>query len=790
MVNTTTWPYKLYGSKHNLYKYYSKSAMANRVHLKSISYKFLAIMLAVCLFNNKHSYGQHKTKASANLDLTKYVDPYIGTGFHGHVFVGANVPYGAVQLGPTNISTGWDWCSGYHISDSTIIGFQHTHLSGTGIGDLGDISFMPTTGPLKVIKGSIQDMQSGYVSLFSHHDEVVKPGYYAVKLKRYNIGVRLTTTERVGFHEYTFPQSADSHIIIDLQEGIGWDEPVKTYIAKLNDSTIVGYRYSKGWADDQRIYFAAVFSKRIKNFAVYDSIFRRQGTSLTGIKTKGAITFATTQGEKVLIKVGISPVSTENAMLNIKAELPGWNFNKAVAAADQAWNKQLNKIVINASADKKRIFYTSLYHTMIAPSIFNDHNGDYWGTDKKVHKAAKFTNLTTFSLWDTYRAADPLFSIIQPEREGDMINTLLAIYQQQGRLPVWPLMANETDCMVGNSAIPVIADAYLKGYKGFDAELAFEAVKSTAMRDDRGLNFVKKLGYIPADSTVESVAMGLEYSIDDWCIAQMAKKMGKTADYEYFSKRGQNYRNYFDKETHFMRGRLSETEWRTPFSPFVSRHRKDDYTEGNGWQYTWLVPEDVEGLIELQGGDAPFVKKLDSLFVAKGDAGSESSPDITGLIGQYAHGNEPSHHIAYLYAYAGQPWKTAEKVRFVLDNFYTSKPDGIIGNEDVGQMSAWYVISDLGFYAVNPANGAYVFGSPGINEATISLPQGKKFHIVVNNNSDVNKYIGSIIFNGKPYTHNYLLHHDLMQGGELIINMIDKPNDFGTAAADRPHSVY
>ena len=721
-------------------------------------------------------------------NLTRYVDPFIGTGFHGHVFVGANVPFGAVQLGPSNLSEGWDWCSGYHISDSTIVGFQHTHLSGTGIGDLGDISLMPTTGPVKVRKGSIKNMQSGYVSLFSHHDETVRPGYYAVKLKRYQIGVKLTATERVGFHEYTFPKSNEAHILIDLQEGIGWDRPVETSIQQVNETTLTGYRFSTGWAKDQRIFFAAVFSKPIKNFSVYDSVMAKTGTALTGKKVKGVFNFVTSEGEKVLVKVGISPVSIENAMMNIRAEIPGWNFNQVVAAADQAWEKQLQKVQVKtANESQKKVFYTALYHTMIAPSIFNDHNGDYCGTDKKVHAKAAFTNLTTFSLWDTYRALNPLYTLIQPEKISDIINSMLAIYQQQGKLPVWHLMGNETNTMVGYSAVPVLADAYLKGFKGFDAGLAFEAVKASAMDNDRGIKYVKKLGYIPADSSVESVAMGLEYSIDDSGIAAMAKKMGRTDDYQYFSKRAQNYRNYFDPKTHFMRARLNQNQFRTPFSPFESRHAVGDYTEGNAWQYTWLVPQDVKGLIALQGGDQAFTRKLDSLFIAKGSMGKESSPDISGLIGQYAHGNEPSHHITYLYAYAGQPWKTAEKVRFIMNNFYTDKPDGIIGNEDVGQMSAWYVLSALGFYQVNPTSGVYVFGSPIFNEATIKLAQGKMLHIVAKNNSAKNMYIQNASFNGIKYTRSYITYQDLVQGGDLVFEMGSKPSaTWGTLAAERP----
>ncbi|WP_295771560.1 GH92 family glycosyl hydrolase [uncultured Mucilaginibacter sp.] len=736
------------------------------------------------------SQAQQKKLKQKQTSLTKYVDPYIGTGFHGHVFLGANVPFGAVQLGPTNISQGWDWCSGYHISDSTIVGFQHTHLSGTGIGDLGDISLMPTTGPIKTMKGSIKNMQNGYVSTFSHQQEKVSPGYYAVMLKRYNIGVRLTATQRVGFHEYTFPKSDQSNIIIDLQEGIAWDAPVKASIQQINDSTIAGYRFSKGWANDQRVFFTAVFSRPIKTFAIYDSTAVKTSETYEGRKVKGVISFSTEAGEKVLVKVGISPVSEANALANIKVELPGWNFNNTLSAADAAWNKELQKVQLKTSSEtNKRIFYTAFYHTMIAPSIFNDNNGDYRGTDKKVYQSPSFTNLTTFSLWDTYRAANPLYTILQPERVNDMVNSMLAIYKQQGKLPVWHLMGNETNTMVGYSAVPIVADAFLKGFNGFDKKLAYEAVKASAMQDASGLKFVKERGYIPADSLIESVAMGLEYSLADWSIAQMAKKMVNAADYQYFSKRGKNYQNYFDKQTHFMRGRLSENTWRSPFSPFESRHRKDDYTEGNGWQYTWLVPQDVEGLIALQGGDKPFINKLDSLFTVKGSLGEEGSPDISGLIGQYAHGNEPSHHISYLYAYAGQPWKTAEKVRYILKNFYTDKTDGIIGNEDVGQMSAWYIFSSLGLYPVNPANGTYVFGSPLFDEATIKLPGNKLMHFITKNNSDKNIYIQRVILNGKIYAKSYISHADLMRGGKLIFEMGNKPNsDWGKLPQNRPYS--
>ncbi|GAB2686280.1 GH92 family glycosyl hydrolase [Mucilaginibacter koreensis] len=748
--------------------------------------KKILLTAAAALFGGSLAYGQQHSGAK----LTRYIDPFIGTGFHGHVFLGANVPFGAVQLGPTNISEGWDWCSGYHISDSTIIGFQHTHLSGTGIGDLGDISFMPTTGPVKVMKGSVKNMQSGYVSLFSHKEETARPGYYAVKLKRYNIGVRLTTTKRVGLHEYTFPQSDQAHVVIDLQEGLGWDRPTKTFVQQVNDSTIAGYRYSTGWAVDQRIYFTAIFSKRIKSFAVYDSTAVKSGNSLEDVKVKGVVNFDTRAGEKVLVKVGISPVSSANAYANIKAELPGWNFEQVAQAADAAWEHELEKVQLKtADETKKRIFYTAFYHTMIAPSAFNDANGDYWGTDKKVHSKEGFNNLTTFSLWDTYRAAHPLYTLLQPERMSDIINTMLAIYKQQGSLPMWHLMANDNYCMVGYSGVPVVADAILKGYKGFDVNLAYEAMKKTAMRDTLGIKYVKQLGFIPADSTANSVSMGMEYAIDDWCLGQVALKLGKQEDYAYFNKRGLYYKNYYDPKVGFMRGRLSQNQWRAPYNPFTSIHERGDFTEGNGWQYTWLAPQDVEGLITLLGGEQKFTKKLDSLFVVQGDMGKDKSPDISGLIGQYAHGNEPGHHTTYLYVYAGHPEKTAEKVRFIMKNFYTDKYDGIIGNEDVGQMSAWYVLSSLGFYQVNPANGNLVFGSPLFDEATLKLADHKTMRLIARNNSDKNIYIQRITLNGKPYTKSYIPFAEFKKGGELVFEMGSQPSaTYGKALKDRPRS--
>jgi predicted alpha-1,2-mannosidase len=729
-------------------------------------------------------------KSNEENDFTRYVDPYIGTAYHGHVFLGANVPFGAVQVGPTNYVKGWDWCSGYHYSDSIVTGFSQLHLSGTGIGDLGDVLITPYTGALKTSPGTPEKPLSGYASKYSHKDEKAQAGYYSVLMKDYNIRVELTATERVAVHKYTFPASTEAHIAINLENGIGWDQPTETFLKKINATTYVGYRFSTGWAKDQRLYFAINLSQPLENIRLFESGKAVSGDSAKGVKVVGILNFASKKDEEIILKVGISPVSEKNALANIQAEVPGWDVKKVAQDAHDAWNKELGKISIKGKSEQDlRTFYTALYHAFIAPVLFNDHNGDYRGADKKVYTHPGFQNYSIFSLWDTYRAAHPLYSIVEPERINDLVKTMLAIYQQQGKLPVWHLMGNETDCMVGYSDIPVIADAYFKGFKGFDPELAFEAMKASSMRDDYGMKFLKEKGYIPADKEKESVSKALEYCISDWCIAQMAKKLGKTQDFEYYSKRAVSYAQYFDPKTQFIRAKLDNGKFREPFSPFQSIHEWGDYTEGNAWQYTWLVPQDVEGLIKLFGGDQPFITKLDSLFTVHGDMGEKASSDISGLIGQYAQGNEPSHHITYLYAYAGEQWKTAEKVRYILRNLYTDKPDGLCGNEDCGQMSAWYILSALGFYPANPASGAFVFGSPLFDEVTINLPQGKQFIVKAVNNSDKNIYIQSVKLDNKPYTRTFITYTDIMKGGLLEIEMGPQPNkQFGVALDDRPAS--
>ena len=746
-------------------------------------------VLTLSLCFSQSVVSQEKKIKQPNVDYTKYVDPLIGSAGHGHVFVGANVPFGAVQLGPVNIFEGWDWCSGYNYASNTILGFTHTHLSGTGIGDLNDILVLPVTGKVPLFKGTKEDMVNGYGSYFSHKKEVSKAGYYSVVLDKYKIKAELTASERVGFHRYTFDSATDAHVLLDLADGIGWDKPVKTYIKKINKNTISGYRFSTGWAADQRVYFTMEFSEPILNIALYDDKTALTRTKGEGLQMKAVLDFPILKKNKeILVKVGISPVSSENAAANIEAEIPNWNFDSIAKEATSKWNKELNKIQIKADAKTMKVFYTALYHTMFAPSIFNDVNKDYRGTDKKVYEKAGFTNYTTFSLWDTYRALHPLYTITQPEKINDIVKSFLAIYEQQGRLPVWHLMGNETNTMNGNHSIAVIVDAYLKGYRDYDTSLAYEAIKKTAMQTRDGMDYVQELKYIPADKIVESVGNALEYAIDDYCIALMAKALNKTEDYDYFSKRANLYKQYFDKETTFMRGKLTDGNWRTPFNPLSSVHRKDDYVEGNAWQYTWLVPHDPYGLIDLFGSEEKFLAKLDALFLLTDKVeGEDVSPDISGLIGQYAQGNEPNHHIPYLYAYAGQPWKTAKLIREIDAKFYSEKPDGLCGNEDLGQMSAWYNFSAMGFYSVNPANGIYVLGSPLVKTATIHHKEGIAFTLKAVGNSKTNIYIQKAEYNGKPYTKSYITHDMIVKGGELKLYMGSKPSKtFGVKKEDRP----
>ena len=722
-----------------------------------MKHKLLGLMLPLAGI-----VGLQAATQPAKQDYTQYVNPFVGTGGHGHVFLGANVPFGHIQAGPTQKKQGWDWCSGYHYSDSIIIGFGQMHLSGTGIGDLGDIALLPVT------QNNEREVK------FSHKAEYATPGYYAVTLAN-GVRVELTATLRTAFHRYTFPADVKQELVVlDLSQGIGWDKMTACSMKQEGRNTVVGSRFSTGWAKDQRVYFVAEFSQPITH-------------QTTEGDTLSVFSFEPT-GQPLMVKVGISSVSIDNARKNLQQESPDWAFNTVVADAQKAWNKELGKIDIQTdNASDKRIFYTGLYHTMTAPSVFNDVNGEYRGADGKTSHG-DFTPYTTFSLWDTYRAAHPLMTLIHPEKQRDIAQTMLHIAQQQGRLPVWFLEGNETDCMVGNPGIPVLIDIALKGFD-VDKHAVLEAAKKTQLFGDRGLDLLKKYGYLPYDlePTNETVAKGLEYALADGCIARLAKALKAKKDYKYFLKRSQSYRDYyFDKQTKFMRGIDSKGRFREPFDPFKVIHRADDYTEGTAWQYIWLVPHDVHGLISAFGGDKPFTNKLDSLFIVQGDMGKDASPDISGLIGQYAHGNEPGHHIIYLYDYAGQPWKTALRVREVLRTMYHDSVDGLSGNEDVGQMSAWYILSSLGFYQVEPAGGRYVFGSPLFNEASMNVGNGKTFRIIAHNNSKENMYIQSVKLNGKPYTRCYIDFKDIIRGGKLEFTMGNKPSTFGVKPADRP----
>lgn len=698
---------------------------------------------------------------AADGDLTKYVNPWIGTGGHGHVFLGANVPFGYVQLGPTEHTRGWDWCSGYHISDSVLIGFGHQHLSGTGIGDLGDFAFLP-----------VADKEQKEIK-FSHANETVSPGYYAIKLGRPNVFVELTATKKAGFHRYTYgANTAEGLIAINLNQGIGWDKMTSCKLDVEGATTVSGFRMSTGWAKNQQDFFVAEFSKPVTLVESNDSI--------------GVFSFRN-DGQPLLVKVGLSAVSVENAKANLQAEIPAWDFNKTASEARQAWNSELGKISIDTKNDIDRtIFYTALYHTMTAPSVFSDVNGQYRGADGKVY-SGNFTNYTTFSLWDTYRAAHPLMTLIHPEKQADIAQTMLNICQQQGKLPIWHLMGNETDCMVGNPGVCVLADLVLKGYVK-DKAAAYEAMKASAMRDERGMKQLKQYGYIPFDKdpAPESVSRSLEYALADAGIAKVARLLGKKDDYKYFYNRSQSYRKFFDKQTQFMRGLDSNSKFRTPFNPFKSVHNADDYTEGNAWQYTWLVPHDVHGLVSLFPSEKAFVNKLDSLFIVEGDLGADASPDISGLIGQYAQGNEPSHHVVYLYNYVGQPWKAAQLLRKIFREQYKNDFDGLSGNEDVGQMSAWYVISAMGLYQVEPSGGKFIFGSPLFDEARMQVAGGKTFTIRALNNSDRNIYIQQVKLNGRNYSKSYINYTDIVKGGTLEFVMGSKPSKFGTAKSDRP----
>ncbi|MBR6600567.1 MAG: GH92 family glycosyl hydrolase [Bacteroidaceae bacterium] len=695
--------------------------------------------------------------------LTDYVNPLIGSGGHGHVFVGASVPFGMVQLGPTSISQTWDWCSGYHQDEASVIGFSHTHLSGTGIGDLFDVTVMPVTGEVIYARGNIEEPESGLWSMADRTQEIAEAGYYAVPLTRYGIKAELTATSRVGMHRYTFPEATDAAIVIDLQNGGCWDRTTEAFMQAEGDNRIVGYRRSRGWAADQHVYFVAELSKPFSNFTLNDPD-----------NLYGRVSFATVQGEEVLMKVAISPVSIDGARLAIQSEMPGWDFDVTREDARRLWNNELGRIRIESPCDElKRVFYTAMYHTMMAPALFSDVDGKYRGADGNIYHCPT-PRYTNFSLWDTYRAKQPLMTIMQPEKAGQFVASMIDICDRQGDLPVWHLWGNETNCMVGDPGIPVVADAIVKGIGGFDRERAFEAIKQTAANPERGKDLRHTYGYIPCNLFNEAVAYDMEYALADGAAANAAKALDRLEDYEYFTRMSHSYRTYFDPAIGFIRGVDDKGEFRTPFNPYYASHRADDYCEGNAWQYTWLVPHDMAEYAAMFGSREACIARLDSLFLAPSTIAGDPSPDISGMIGQFAHGNEPSHHILYLYAMLGESHKTAKRVREVMKTQYHAAPDGLSGNEDMGQMSAWYILSALGLYEVEPASGRYWFGSPIIDRAELTV-EGGTFSIKVINNSAENIYIKSAELNGQPYILPYINHSDIAIGGTLTLVMSNEP---------------
>ena len=743
--------------------------------------------------------------AQTKSNLIQYVNPLIGTAKMGHTYPGATVPFGAVQLSPDTDTIPYSmngkynkdvykYCAGYQYDDKTIVGFSHTHFSGTGHSDLGDFLIMPTTGKLQLNPGTEDKPENGYRSAFSHKNETAEPNYYKVKLDDHDILAEMTTSNRTGLHKYTFQKSDSAHIILDLMSGIyNYDEKnVWTFIRVVNDTLVTGYRQTNGWARTRTVYFAMSFSKPFKNYGakdystaqVYKGFWRKFNQEknfpdLAGKKLRMHFDFETAPNESVMVKFALSPVSQQNALVNMQTEIPDWNFERVKNEGQQEWNKQLSKVIIESKniADKQN-FYTAMYHTFLGPTTYMDTDGRYRGLDQEIHQAKDFTNYTTFSLWDTYRALHPLFNILQPKRNADMVESMLAHYDQSVHkmLPVWSHYANENWCMIGYHSVSVIADAIIKGsYKG-DANRALDACVATARyKKYDGLEYYIEMGYVPEDKNGSSVSKTLEYAYDDWCIAQVAKKLNRQNIYDEFIKRSQNWKNVYDRSTGYMRPKLSDGKFREKFD--VLQTHDQGFIEGNAWNYSLYVPHDPKSMISMMGGDKRFNLHLDSLFTMHlPDEFFAETEDITreGIIGNYVHGNEPAHHAAYLYNYSGKPWKTQERVRMILKKMYQPTPDGLGGNDDCGQMSAWYIFSYLGFYPVAPGSEEYVLGSPSMNAASINLEEGKTFRIEVRDQSDKNVYVKKMELNGKPYAKNSINHSDIMNGGQLVFYMTSK----------------
>ena len=759
--------------------------MYNMKNLYKVASVLVALLVAVGLATSSCSRQE-----TCN-DYTQYVNVFIGTGGHGHTYPGAVVPHGAIQPSPDTRIYGWDACSGYYYNDSTINGFSHTHLSGTGCCDLGDVLIMPTVGEQDITQEEERGQTKAYASAFSHEREKAEPGYYSVMLDRYGIQAEITSTTRGAIHRWTFPKSEDAGVIVDLDYSLEDQTNIGMQLEVISDTEVVGHKMTKYWAFDQYINFYAKFSKPFTYTIVDDTVTVGDKQKP---RRKALLKFAgTEEGEVIYAKVGISAVDIDGAKNNVLSEIPEWDFDGVKAAAHQRWNEYLAKIDIETGdADHRTIFYSALYHAGLQPYTFTDADGRYYGMDMKVHQGdAEKPVYTIFSTWDTFRAWHPLQTIIAPEFNGELVKSLLLKAREGGILPMWELCSNYTGCMIGYHSVPIIADAYIKGYRDIDINEAYKAMRRSAEYDTTGIIAPKavaailmnqakywknKVGYVPCDKDNEAVAKALEFAYNDWCIAQIAKEVGDTAGVALYENFAKAYKIYYDPEVGYMRGKDSEGKWRTPFDPARSTHRSDDYCEGNAWQWSWFVPHDPEGLMDLVGGKDVFLSKLDALFAASSEITGESvSADISGLIGQYAHGNEPSHHIIHFYNYAGQPWKTQELIDQVLYTLYFNNDNGLSGNEDCGQMSAWYILNAMGFYQVCPGKPVYSIGRPLYDKVTINLTNGKKFVLEAINNSRENKYIQSMELNGKALTEPFFTHDDIMQGGKLVFTMGNTP---------------
>jgi predicted alpha-1,2-mannosidase len=756
----------------------------------------------------KPAMGLTSTAAPAHpqyqgVGVSKYVQIKVGTGGHGHTYPGASVPFGMVQLSPDTFNAGWDWCSGYNYSDNSIMGFSHTHLSGTGIGDMLDVLVMPGTGKVKINPSSRDTPERGYRSRFSHEHESAEPGYYSVFLRDSGVRAELSATARTGIHRYTFPQNDSSHFMVDFHHAYGGFDKVSEAVlwSKLKivgDDTIVGSRSIGRWANGREIHFAMRFSKAFESFVILadDSPLLASEREANGKSLKCVVHYSTQEKEVILVKTGISGVSIEGAVKNLETETPDWDFDKVRSEAASLWESELSKIEVEGGTEKqKEIFYTSLYHCMLAPTLFDDVDGQYQGMDGTVHTLPKGEhNYSTFSLWDTYRAIHPLFTLIQPERVPRMVNCLVRMaHESSAGMPVWPLQAKETGCMTGYHSAVVIAEAIEKGFRGIDVVAAYSPMKQRAMIDDyQGLALYRKYGYIPCDLESESIGKGMDYAYDDWAVAHVARAAGQTDDSDKLIKRASNYKNFFDFTRGFIRPRLANGQWAEPFAPNEIGHSEQwrDYTESNAWQATFAVQHDPKGLTSLLGGTAKLSAKLDALFDADPSLPDDAPLDIAGLVGQYAHGNEPSHHIAYLYVYAGAPYKTQERVWSLLETMYDDQPDGIAGNEDCGQMSAWYVMSAMGFYAVDPVSSNYVFGTPIFDRVKITLAGGKQLLLEAKRSVPEAKYIKSASLNGVLLDRAWFKHKDIAEGGHLVFEMSTQPNyEFGREERTFPPSM-